>query len=387
MKNKIGMAMRKAGVLALAFSVFAASVVLIPQDVGAHLTATVEGSLRHADDCECKAANLGNNWYIPGSIHKFNLEFSTDVSNIIDLEYEYRSEDSSVLIKSDGFSAWYQINRRTDNQSVHPNVAYSYTGYKKNGVVYDEIDGGIASSCILEIEDDFYVVSSSCNPPITIKGNTSQQLKVYAQHFTLSDPYGSSVEDVTSWIDWSQVDKSGTSIEVSNTGLLTAPNTKRGGEFTIGIYNKALKLPAGVLLTVTGPSALRGNVIPNSSDSQGNQNTDENKNNTNGSGNKNNNKNVTVPRPVITALKNVKGKKLTVKWKKVKGATGYQIQYTTDKKFKKGIKSKELKKNNITLAKLSKNKKYYVRVRAYQKVSGVTYQSKWSKVKNKSVKK
>ena len=71
----------------------------------------------------------------------------------------------------------------------------------------------------------------------------------------------------------------------------------------------------------------------------------------------------------------------------MKGATGYQIQYTTDKKFKKGIKSKELKKNNITLAKLSKNKKYYVRVRAYQKVSGVTYQSKWSKVKNKSVKK
>lgn len=58
----------------------------------------------------------------------------------------------------------------------------------------------------------------------------------------------------------------------------------------------------------------------------------------------------------------------TVSWKKVKGATGYKVYYTTDSKFKKGIKSISTKSTKKTVSKLSTCKKYYVRVKSYKTV-------------------
>lgn len=58
----------------------------------------------------------------------------------------------------------------------------------------------------------------------------------------------------------------------------------------------------------------------------------------------------------------------TVSWKKVKGATGYKVYYTTDSKFKKGIKSVSTKSTKKTVSKLSTCKKYYVRVKSYKTV-------------------
>ena len=58
----------------------------------------------------------------------------------------------------------------------------------------------------------------------------------------------------------------------------------------------------------------------------------------------------------------------TVSWKKVSGATGYKVYYTTDSKFKKGIKSVSTKSTKKTVSKLSAYKKYYVRVKSYKTV-------------------
>lgn len=58
----------------------------------------------------------------------------------------------------------------------------------------------------------------------------------------------------------------------------------------------------------------------------------------------------------------------TVSWKKVKGATGYKVYYTTDSKFKKGIKFVSTKSTKKTVSKLSTCKKYYVRVKSYKTV-------------------
>ncbi len=81
---------------------------------------------------------------------------------------------------------------------------------------------------------------------------------------------------------------------------------------------------------------------------------------------------VSPARQTLKSLKAKKGKKLTVSWKKDKRATGYQIQYSTDKKFKKGVKTAPLVKNcktvSKTISKLKAGKKYYVRVRSYKKV-------------------
>jgi hypothetical protein len=84
----------------------------------------------------------------------------------------------------------------------------------------------------------------------------------------------------------------------------------------------------------------------------------------------------------ISSIKNVKGLKISVKWKKNTSVTGYQIQYSTDKKFKTGIKEVTVEKKNTastTISKLKKNKTYYVRIRTYKTVSKVNYYSNWSK--------
>ena len=87
----------------------------------------------------------------------------------------------------------------------------------------------------------------------------------------------------------------------------------------------------------------------------------------------------------ITSVKS-QSKAFTVKWKKKSGITGYQIQYSTNSKFKKGSKSikiKNAKTGSKKITKLKSNKKYYVRIRTYK---GKKY-SKWSKVKSAKISK
>lgn len=63
----------------------------------------------------------------------------------------------------------------------------------------------------------------------------------------------------------------------------------------------------------------------------------------------------------------LKNSTLNVEWKKL-DCTGYEIIYTTDSKFKKGLKTVKIKNSNTTkkaIKKLKNGKKYYVKVRAY----------------------
>ena len=87
-----------------------------------------------------------------------------------------------------------------------------------------------------------------------------------------------------------------------------------------------------------------------------------------------------MPTTTITSVK-AQSKAFTVKWKKKSSITGYQIQYSTNSKFKKGnksIKIKSAKTVSKKITKLKAAKKYYVRIRTYK---GKKY-SKWSKVKS-----
>ena len=81
-------------------------------------------------------------------------------------------------------------------------------------------------------------------------------------------------------------------------------------------------------------------------------------------------------------------KKFTVQWKKDKKADGYQVQYSTDKKFKKNVKSVNVSKKSTkaTVKKLKKRKTYRVRVRSYKKINGKKYYSGWGKMKSVKVK-
>lgn len=92
----------------------------------------------------------------------------------------------------------------------------------------------------------------------------------------------------------------------------------------------------------------------------------------------------------ISSLKNVKRKKMVVRWAKNTKATGYQVQYSTDSKFQKDVKTTDIgkaKTSSLTVSKLTKKKTYYVRIRTYKKLNSACYYSNWSKASKVSIKK
>ncbi len=101
---------------------------------------------------------------------------------------------------------------------------------------------------------------------------------------------------------------------------------------------------------------------------------------------------VTVNPPAIkiSKISNSSSKTMKVTYAKNTVVTGYQIQYSTDKNFKKDVKTTTVKKNSTTsttISKLTKGKTYYVRVRTYKTVSGTNFYSNWSPVKNVKISK
>ena len=97
---------------------------------------------------------------------------------------------------------------------------------------------------------------------------------------------------------------------------------------------------------------------------------------------------VTVKKASLKKVANVSGKKAKVTIKKVSGVKGYQVLYSTDKKFKKNVKKVLTKKTTCTLTKLKKKKTYYVKVRAYKLDSkGEKVFGAYSKVKTVKIRK
>ena len=65
---------------------------------------------------------------------------------------------------------------------------------------------------------------------------------------------------------------------------------------------------------------------------------------------------VKVAKASLTSAKNSKSKQILLKYKKVSGAKGYEISYSTDKKFKKAVTKKNTAKTSYTISKLKKGK-------------------------------
>lgn len=101
---------------------------------------------------------------------------------------------------------------------------------------------------------------------------------------------------------------------------------------------------------------------------------------------------VTV-KPAAVTLSSVKSNaagKITGKWTKNAAASGYEFQYSTTKDFTSGKVSVAVSgAANVskTVSKLTKGKKYYIRVRCYKTYNKKNYSSDWSNSKSVTVKK
>ena len=92
----------------------------------------------------------------------------------------------------------------------------------------------------------------------------------------------------------------------------------------------------------------------------------------------------------VSSLKLKAGKKqMTVSWKKDTKVGGYEIVYATNSKFSKGkktVKVTSAKTAKKVIKKLSSKKTYYVKVRAFKKVSGKTYYGAYTSAKKVKIK-
>lgn len=83
----------------------------------------------------------------------------------------------------------------------------------------------------------------------------------------------------------------------------------------------------------------------------------------------------------VASVTSAKKKQAAVLLKKVKKATGYQVQLSTSKKFtKKTTVTVNTKKVKYTFKKLKSGKTYYVRSRAYRKENKTTVYGKYSRI-------
>lgn len=88
----------------------------------------------------------------------------------------------------------------------------------------------------------------------------------------------------------------------------------------------------------------------------------------------------TKPSAVVlnSVTKSKKSGKVSVKWQKIK-CTGYEIQYTTDKKFKSKVKKATAGSDKTGKSfDVGGSKTYYARVRAYYENNGKKYYGSWS---------
>ena len=97
---------------------------------------------------------------------------------------------------------------------------------------------------------------------------------------------------------------------------------------------------------------------------------------------------INLKKTKLSSAKSTKRKTFTTTWKKTGGNSGWQVQYSTNKKFRSGVRTVNLKSRNtkLTVRKLRSRKTYYIRVRGYKKVNGKIMYAGWSNVKKVKVK-
>lgn len=90
----------------------------------------------------------------------------------------------------------------------------------------------------------------------------------------------------------------------------------------------------------------------------------------------------------LKSAKSKKAKQATIRWAKVKNVDGYVVEYST-KANMKSAKKKNVKASTISLTvkKLKKGKKYYVRVRGYKVIDGQKVYTQYSAKKAVKIKK
>lgn len=224
------------------------------------------------------------------------------------------------------------------------------------------------------ISPTLYVVQGSAGETFAKENGFSfQYFGVYFNRSSLNIPVGESASlQVTNETERSLTYNSSDSsvADMNSNGTVTA---KKAGTAVISVSN-GREFTAKCTVTVTeGGGTPEGPNPPEvKPDGGGQQNA--------------------APLPQPTSFKGkikAKAKWIQMKWQKKSGVTGYEIQISQNKKFKKSTYTRKFGSGQsaVRLRGLKPKTKYYVRIRTYQTAGGKIYYSKWSKKKSVKTKK
>ena len=197
--------------------------------------------------------------------------------------------------------------------------------------------------------DGIYMVAKSATPAPTVAPVTQQKQTITTKKSTYTKTYGDKAFSITA-----NTNASGVKLTYKSSNSKVASVGSKSGKVTIKGCGQAT-------ITITAPS------------------TDTFKSTK---------KTVTITvEPKKARVSNVtrdSKTKILVNWKKDSKATGYQIRYSTSKKFTKAsTKTTSVTKNSILKKTITvkKGKTYYVSVRAYKQVGKQKIYGSWSTTK------
>lgn len=297
--------------------------------------------------------------------------------------YKYESDNSLVYVSEDGLITVNDVPDSpayvtvTDEKGYAKPAVIKVTGYYD----YKSLASSVGDSLNLTITNTYDSFCQSISPVFL----EDENLYIDSSDYTIT------------------IDSSGSNPYVFGNTLYYSAYTgmKKTQSFNLtltykGIYTNGKAVSKKIPVTITAedwvvsamnytPTPVPSNnpVIPNPSNGNGNGNvTNPNPNNTQTPSVK-----PVVVKATTCSAKNSKGK-LKITWKKKSGINGYELQYSTNKKFKKA-KTKTIRSISTktkTYKAIKKGKRHFVRVRTYKIVNGRKYYSSWSRVKSVVVK-
>lgn len=149
-----------------------------------------------------------------------------------------------------------------------------------------------------------------------------------------------------------------------------------GGSAVVSAYAYPYNVATSITITVKGADSSDDTEKPDNTAKPGNT---EKPSNTVKPGN--------TEAPISLAKAKIKGmvsdkkEQLTVSWNQVKGASGYEVTYASNKSFTKNKVTKKTTKTTLALKKLNEKKTWYVKIRAYAKKGTQTYTGEYSAIR------
>lgn len=290
---------------------------------------------------------------------------NADEKGIVSFSYVLRENCESPVARVFGA----QLKDISGAEVTLSETAYTYDGTARTPAVTVKMN-----SDILKNDTDYIVeYANNVNPgtaTVTVIGKGSYTGSVSAL-FTIKPQSAKSDNTIKASDITKNVSKKAQTVNIK-------ASTLGGAKLTYSSGNKSVKVNAGGKITIAKNFTGKAVITITAAETAKYRRTSA--------------KITVTVRPTGTSLtkltNNAKGK-LKIRWKRNKSVTGYMIQYSIDKNFRKSVKTVNIRKNKTTstiLAKLKKGKTYYVRIATYKK-SGGKICSSWSKVKKIRIKK